>query len=197
MESVFPPCAAFFQRKVNQSAIPAVYGDEGGAERVIDQYIRKYGKRLYGLCLHLCARPFEADDLYQDTWLRVVKCIDQYDPEREFEPWLTRICVNTYRNGLRRIARSPLLDFRTQEEKDALLHSLPAPAETDYAPLHEAIGRLPEKLRLAVVLYYFEDMDVAAAARALGIPEGTVKSRLSRARKQLKELLDRETDLQF
>ncbi len=40
---------------------------------MIDQYIRQYGKRLYGLCLSLCANPFEADDLYQDTWLRVMK----------------------------------------------------------------------------------------------------------------------------
>lgn len=46
---------------------------------MIDQYIRKYGKRLYGLCLTLCANPFDADDLYQDTWLQVVRNISRYD----------------------------------------------------------------------------------------------------------------------
>lgn len=65
---------------------------------MIDQYIQKYGRRLYGLCRSLCASPYDADDLYQETWLRVVKHISQYDPSREFEPWLTRICVNTYRS---------------------------------------------------------------------------------------------------
>ena len=74
---------------------------------MIDQYIQQYGRRLYGLCRSLCANPFDADDLYQETWLRVVKHISQYDPSREFEPWLTRICVNTYRSTLRRIAKSP------------------------------------------------------------------------------------------
>ena len=164
---------------------------------MIDQYIRQYGKRLYGLCLSLCASTFEADDLYQDTWLRVVKSMPQYDPSREFEPWLTKICVNTYRNTLRRIARSPLLDFRTNEEKDALLQSVPAADNPDYAPLYDAIDGLPGKFRLAVILFYFENMNIAATAQVLGVPEGTVKSRLSKARKLLKEVLGRESDLQF
>lgn len=162
---------------------------------MIDQYIRQYGRRLYGLCLSLCANSFEADDLYQDTWLRVLKGISKYDPDRAFEPWLTRICVNTYRNALRRVARSPLLNFRTGEEKDALLSSVPAPEEPDYGPLYEAVNGLPEKLRLTVILFYFEGMDTAATALALGIPEGTVKSRLSKGRKILKEVLGREADL--
>ena len=63
---------------------------------MIDEYIRKHGKRLFGLCLTLCADYSEAEDLYQDTWLKVLKNIPKYDPQREFEPWLTKICVNTY-----------------------------------------------------------------------------------------------------
>lgn len=164
---------------------------------MIDQYIQQYGKRLYGLCLSLCTNTFAADDLYQDTWLRVIKNISQYDPSRAFEPWLTKICVNTYRNTLRRIAKSPLLNFRTTEEKDALLCAIPVAENPDYSSLYEAIDQLPEKLRVAVILFYFQDMDIAAAAHAAGIPEGTVKSRLSKARKLLKEVLDSETDLQF
>jgi len=161
---------------------------------LIDQYIRQYGKRLYGLCLTLCANPFEAEDLYQETWLRVIKRIGQYDPERDFEPWLTKVCVNTYRNALRRIARSPLLSFRTNDEKDALLSSIPAP-EKDYTALHEAIRKLPEKLRLTVILFYFYDMDIKAVAGTIGVPEGTVKSRLSKARERLKEVLGDDADI--
>ena len=90
-----------------------------------------------------------------------------------------------------------MLNFRSNEEKDALLQSVPAPANPDYGPLYEAIDGLPEKLRLAVILYYFEEMDFSATAKVMGIPEGTVKSRLSKARKLLKEVLGRESDLQF
>lgn len=174
-----------------------VYHSEREVRRLIDRYIQRYGRRLYGLCRSLCPNRFDADDLYQETWLRVVKNISQYDPGRDFEPWLTRICVNTYRSTLRRLARSPLLDFSSGEDKDRLLDSVPAPEEKDYRPLYEAVGRLPEKLRLAVVLFYFQGEDLASAARVLGIPEGTVKSRLNKARKLLKEALADETDLRF
>ena len=160
---------------------------------MIDEYIQRYGRRLYGLCRSLCSSPFDADDLYQETWLRVIKHIDKYDPVREFEPWLTKICVNAYRSRLRRIARSPLLDFSSNEEKDRLLDSLPAPEEQDYSPLYEAVGRLPDKLRL----FYFQGMDLSSTAEILKIPVGTVKSRLNKARRNLKEVLADETDLRF
>ena len=164
---------------------------------MIDEYIQRYGRRLYGLCRSLCPSPFDADDLYQETWLRVVKHISRYDPSREFGPWLTKICVNTYRSTLRRLARGRVLDFPSREEQERLLQSIPAPEGKDYAPLYEAVGRLPDKLRLAVVLFYFEGMDLASAAGVLGIPVGTMKSRLNKARKLLKEALANETDLRF
>ena len=163
----------------------------------IDQYIQRYGRRLYGLCRVLCPHPFDADDLYQETWLRVLKHLDRYDPSRAFEPWLAKICVNTHRSALRRLARSPLLDFTSGQDKDRLLDSIPAPEGKDYLPLYEAVGKLPDKLRQAVALFYFQGMDLAAAAQTLGIPVGTMKSRLNTARKLLKEALADETDLRF
>ena len=157
---------------------------------MIDQYIRQYGKRLYGLCLTLCANSFDAEDLYQETWLKAVKNISRYDERREFEPWVTRICVNTYRNKLRRIMKSPIFDtFSSAEDKSAVMESVAAPEAEDYSYLHEAIDGLPEKLRITVILFYFRDMDIEKTALALNIPPGTVKSRLSKARKLLREAL--------
>ena len=161
---------------------------------MIDEYIRRYGRRLYGLCRTLCPSPFDADDLYQETWLRVVRHMDKYDPSREFGPWLTQICVNTYRSTLRRLARSPVPGFSSGEEQERLLQSIPAPEEKDYSPLYEAVGKLPDKLRLAVALFYFQGEDLASTAEILKIPAGTVKSRLNKARKLLKEALAGETD---
>lgn len=164
---------------------------------MINNYIRQHGKRLYGLCLRLCANPHDADDLYQETWLKAMKNIDRYDPSVPFEPWLAKICVNTHKNVLRSIARSPLLTFSSNEEKDKVLQSAPAPEQTDYQPLYDAIDRLPDKLRMTVILFYFQGMDAESTAAILGVPTGTVKSRLHKARKMLKEVLTGETDLQF
>jgi RNA polymerase sigma-70 factor (ECF subfamily) len=167
---------------------------------LIDQYIKQYGKRLYGLCITLCATTFDADDLYQETWLKVVKNIDRYDPTKSFEPWLTTICVNTYRNKLRWIARSPIINrFSAFEEKAAVdaLSVRQKEQECDYTSLYKAIDNLPDKLRMTVILFYFRDMDIASTAQVLGIPVGTVKSRLNKSRKLLKEALSHETDIRF
>lgn len=163
---------------------------------MIDRYIQMYGRRLYGLCLTLMRSPSEADDLYQETWLKVLRHIDQYDSSMDFEPWLTKICVNTYRSTLRRRARSPFTDaLANNEEKERLFVSAAVPEEEDYSALYDAIDRLPEKLRTAVILFYFREMDLSSAAAALNVPIGTVKSRLNKARKRLKEVLSDETDL--
>lgn len=161
---------------------------------MINTYLAAYGKRLYGLCLTLCGSSFEAEDLYQDTWLQVIRNIDKYDRSRPFEPWLTRICVNLYRNQLRKWSRSPVQQtFVNSEAKEALLNNVPAREDEDFTDLYTAIDGLPEKLRLTVVLFYFYEMDVAAVSQTLGIPVGTVKSRLNRARNQLKEVLQNES----
>ena len=163
----------------------------------MDQYIRKYGKRLYGLCMTLCADKHEADDLYQDTWVKVIRSFDSFDTTKDFEPWLTRLCVNTYRDKLRRLSRSPFLNFASNETQEAVFATAPAPERKDYSDLYAAIDQLPEKLRLAIILFYFEDMDISKTAQTLGIPPGTVKSRLNKARKLLKEVLTDETDLRL
>lgn len=162
---------------------------------MLDPYIAQYGRRLYGLCLSLCGTPHAAEDLYQDTWLKALVHFAQYDPARPFEPWLTGICVNLYRNRLRRLARSPVFSFASGEEQERVLQSVPEPEPPDYTPLYAAVQRLPEKLRVTVILYYFQDMDIARAAAVLRVPQGTVKSRLNKARKQLKEVLTDAADL--
>lgn len=94
----------------------------------------------------------------------------------------------------------PVFDgFASTEEKEAVFAGFPASQEEkeDYSVLYRAIDRLPEKLRVTVILFYFQDMDIGSAAGGLGIPVGTVKSRLNKARKLLKEALSNETDIPF
>ena len=75
--------------------------------------------------------------------------------------------------------------------------NVPAPEADDYRDVRAAVDKLPEKLRTVVILFYFEELDVAATAAALSIPPGTVKSRLHKARTILKEVLAHEADLPF
>lgn len=164
---------------------------------MINYYIEQYGKRLYGLCMTLCASVPDADDLYQETWLKAMKKLDSYNTDKPFEPWITKIAVNTYRDMSRRKKRSPVYDgFSTTEEKDSVMMNV---AESDEErknkEIREAVDSLDEKLRMTVILFYFNDLGEKRTAEVLGIPVGTVKSRLNKAKKILKEVLRDEYGL--
>ncbi|HIY10666.1 MAG TPA: sigma-70 family RNA polymerase sigma factor [Candidatus Anaerofilum excrementigallinarum] len=157
---------------------------------MFEKLIDRYGPRLYGLCRKLCAGEWEAQDLYQETWLRAWKARDRL-PE-DPGPWLTRICVNLYRDSLRRKKRLRFLPFALGEETPGPLDLLAEePEDRDgMADLHRAVEELPADQRLALILYYFCGKSVQDTAQALGMPEGTVKSRLARARSKLKGRLE-------
>lgn len=156
---------------------------------MLDEQIERYGARLYALCLRLCRNRFDADDLYQDTWYKAMRAYRKYDPARPFDTWLTTICVNTYRDQYRRRKLAEVLGFGRDEQPD-FWENVAAPPDDPYPEVREAVDALPESLRLVVMLYYFEDCDIAQTAQLLGVPEGTVKSRLARARAKLKGVLD-------
>lgn len=162
----------------------------------MEEKIRVYGPRLFGLCMTLCKNTHDAWDLYQDTWLRAYERQQQYEPSRAYEAWLTTICVNRYRDCMRRKKIAPFFDmFSSSEEKDMVIAQVPSEIKEDYAEVREAVERLPEKLREAVILFYFEDKDIKRTAEIMGIPQGTAKTRLMKARSMLKEVLQDEWNL--
>lgn len=162
----------------------------------MESKIKVYGPRLYGLCMTLCKNSHDAWDLYQETWLRAYEKQYQYEPCRSYEGWLTAICVNRYRDYVRRQKIAPFFDlFASTDEKDMVISQIPAETKEDYREVREAVEQLPEKFREAVILYYFEDKDIKRTAEIMGIPVGTAKTRLMKARNLLKEVLQDEWNL--
>lgn len=159
------------------------------------QYVSEHGKSLTRLCLRLCRNRTDAEDLYQETWCRVCGKLRQYDEAQPFEPWLFAICVNTFRNQVKRNKRRPVAEFATNEEQDRVLEG--APDETpvfdaERDQLRRIIDGLEDKYRIVTVLYYFRDFSVAELASILRVPQGTVKSRLFKAREIIKRRLEHE-----
>ena len=153
------------------------------------QLVDEYGERLFGLCMHLCRQRDAAEELYQETWVRVLMKRDSFREGEPFEPWLTRICVNLYRDSLRRQKLRWFLPLNGVES--TVSHDL---ASDERLSLMDAVGKLPDKLRIAVVLVYMEGRTEQQAADVLGISVSGVKSRLMRAKKLLKEALQDEQD---
>ena len=133
----------------------------------------------------------DAEDLYQETWTKAFRFFDTYNSEYPFEAWLTGICVNTYRSMIKRNRWQSLFAvFQSSDDKDFALESIPAPLPEDYSDVREAVNTLPEKYRMAVILHYYSGMDIQRTAEVLGIPEGTVKYHLHKARELLKRSLE-------
>ena len=156
----------------------------------MDQYIKQYGSKLFGLTLKLCKNREDAEDLYQETWIKAYRFLDKYEGDKEFGAWITRVCINTYKDMLRRHRwRFFSASFKTNEEKDMALSNVPAYEQEDHSEVRAAIDALPEKFRLAIILHYYNDLDIKKTAEILKIPEGTVKYNLHKAREILKERL--------
>lgn len=150
-------------------------------------------ERLSRLCINLCRDYHDASDLYQDTCLRAFKYFKSYDGSMEFEKWIFRICVNTYKSTLRKFYSHRPVAFGNAEEHDQFFSMIPQedniPNE-EYETLLEVIDKLPDKYRTVILLRYFNDHSEKDAAQILGIPEGTVKSRLNKAKQLIRKEMD-------
>lgn len=137
---------------------------------------------MHRVTVSLLARPHDRADAVQSCLLKAWQYRDRLRDQARFRPWLLRILVNECHSLLRRDMRFLLVDVPDAHADEAV----------DTGDLRDAIQALPEKLRLPVLLHYVEDIPLREVAQALGIPEGTVKSRLSRARGLLKSAVREE-----
>ena len=139
--------------------------------------------RLHRISYGMLRNPQDQQDAVQEAVLRAWTHLSTLRQERYFETWLTHILINECYNLLsaRRIV-SPL---------DAV-QEIPAPPEGANRELHDALFGLEEKLRLPLMLHYMEGYRVREIAAILDLPEGTVKTRLARAKRELKQYLEEE-----
>jgi RNA polymerase sigma-70 factor (ECF subfamily) len=169
----------------------------------VESFIRTYEDSLYGLCRYLTGSRHDADDLYQQTWLKAIQNSKSYR-HKSFRNWLYTICINTYRDQRRKANRrekvtDDLMDAEAKEyaiasATDGVSAESIAIANFDKQQLVELETRLPDKHRLPIVLHYFEDMDYIECASVLNVPVGTIKSRLNTAKKKLLEEMEKPQD---
>lgn len=130
----------------------------------------------------------DAEDVVQDTLLRAVHHLDEFEPHRSLRPWLLRICTNRcidrIRHHRRRGTTLPLLPEVLSELRDEERMSWEDSELTDQ--IREAVMRLPQNYREIIEMRHYRDMNIREIATAMQRPEGTVKSWLSRARDLLR-----------
>ena len=169
------------------------------------ELVRAHHRRVYGLCYRFTGNPADAEDLTQDVFLKVFSNLSSFDTGRgSLQVWITtmtrNLLVDNFRRTRNQRATSSLDDgWESAEELkpvDRLTASGPSPHESaarkELAKMvQEALARVSVELREAVILRDLQDLDYKEIAQVLGIPEGTVKSRISRGRAELARLLER------
>lgn len=169
------------------------------------EMVRTHQRRVYGLCYRFTGNQADAEDLTQDVFLKIYSNLGSFDSTRGSLPvWITtmtrNLLVDNFRRTRNQRATGSLDDgWETAEELrpvDRLVATGPTPhesaARSELAKMVQtALARVSVELREAVILRDLQDLDYKEIAQVLGIPEGTVKSRISRGRAELARQLER------
>ena len=146
--------------------------------------VRSHGRRMYRAARAVLDSDADAEDAVAQAVLQAWQSLDRLRDKSAVRPWLVKIAVNCAYAQRRKQGRLVYLEDLPDEPA--------APEAPRYDGLWEAVSALPSERRVVVTLFYYEGMSVEQVAKCLGVPKGTVKSRLSRARQQLKEMLQEE-----
>ncbi len=167
---------------------------ESGERHALDELVGRYLGKVRGTVYPMVLDASLADDLTQEVFLRAIRGLAHFDGRASFSTWLYRVAMNTTHSFLARRDRSPVtfqpeLPDRPHEAGESSQGA--AVDDGMDEAIRAALADLPPKLRAAVVLITLEDMEPAEAARIEGCATATIYWRLHKARKQLKECLER------
>lgn len=149
----------------------------------------RYRDRVFRLTFSMLRNRAQAEDVAQEVFLRVWRALPGFAGHSQLSTWIYAIAKNASLSELRKRRLHVSLD-QDDDERHPQLAALAAPEEDDSATVSVAqvLDQLPERYRQAVVLFYMEDKSYEQTAASLGLPLGTVKALLHRARKRLVEL---------
>lgn len=162
-----------------------------GDHAAFETIVRRWQTPLVNLAWRYCRDRQRAEEMAQEAFLRAWRNLAQWRGDSAFSTWLFAIAANVYRTELRRIPATMLSLDEIAEPPEANASAARYDQSSRDEALRRAVLALPPKYRDAILLFYFHEQDVPAAARTLRIPEGTVKARLFRARELLRSKFSR------
>jgi RNA polymerase sigma-70 factor (ECF subfamily) len=170
-----------------------VISAQAGDRLALDRLLRLHYDRVHAVCRRIVGTAHDADDAAQEAMIRIVKGLRSFDGRSSFGTWAYRIASNTALDELRKRRRRPMLhvvgdDGEAPDVVDRLAERR-VDSVADRLSIDDAIASLPDDFRAAVVLRDVADLDYSEIADVLGVPIGTVKSRIARGRSLLADHL--------
>ena len=163
-----------------------------GESVAVETLLREHYDMIHAVCHRMVHNPESADDAVQNALIAVVKGLPRFDGRSSVSTWMYRIATNSAIDEIRRTQRRPV----PMADEALVAHGSIVDSTDEIAgqldqqsQLTGALARIPEEFRVALVLRYVADLDYAEMAEVLDIPIGTVRSRLSRGRHLMADLL--------
>jgi RNA polymerase sigma-70 factor (ECF subfamily) len=173
-------------------AAPAAPAEFALVDRILNgdtqafvQIVHRWQGPLINMAWRYCRDRARAEELAQEAFLRIWRGLATWRRESSFSTWIFSVAANVYRSHLKNLPELSLDDVSEPASPFHLDRHLEGAARDE--AIRRAVLALPEKYREPVILYYFHEMDLAAAAATMGMPEGTMKARLARARALLRQ----------
>lgn len=151
----------------------------------VEKLIEEYQNSLYVAAFSICKNDHDAEDVVQDTFIKYISKNNDFESKEHIKAWLLRVAINLAKNRMITFFRRKVVPM-----EDYML-DIEMPSE-DSNNLLNAVMRLPQKYRIVIHLFYYEDYSVKEIADILKISPDNVKTRLTRGRKQLKIMLKEE-----
>jgi RNA polymerase sigma-70 factor (ECF subfamily) len=156
----------------------------GGDLEAFEELIRRLQRRVYGFAYQHLRDLDEAHDLTQEIFVKLFRNLSRYDVERPFEPWFWKLAANTTINYRRKRVPMP-----TDQSADQVVSSAQSSGVTHDPALVDALAQLDPAYRLPILLHYYADLPLEQVAQSLNLTVPAIKSRLHRARAQLRNTL--------
>ena len=163
------------------NTVKLVRKSKKGNNLAFSTLIKSYEKDLYKVAIAMTKNDDDALDCIQEAILQAYISIKDLRQDEYFKTWLIKILINKCNALLKKNKKILNLDVSIAENDKV--------EQSDRLELKDSINNLDSDLKIVVILYYYEDMSIKDISESLNIPQGTIKSRLSRARSKLKEML--------
>ncbi len=177
-----------------------------GEPEAMDELLGMYQRRIYSVCYRMLRHEQDAHDLAQEAMVKILQGLESYDGRSKLSTWIIRVAMNCCLSHLRRerVRRTTSLDGVWDEDGSPRLQNLPVRGELSGAGrveqaelraiLERSLHSLDPQMRAVIVLRDIQDLDYQQIGTVLGVPVGTVKSRLFRARAALRAVAELEFD---
>ena len=161
-----------------------------GNEKAFHELLIRYEKRVFALAWRLCFDQTTAEDLTQETFLKIWRNAGSWRPEAKLETWIYRVLYNLFIDNRRRVkGQSEELSEDIHSEEDS--PELALIKKRTAQKVAQALNKLPERQKEALILCYYQDMKAKDAAEVLSVSQSALEALLFRARQTLKDILGR------